>query len=237
MARDATLVTRDVGPNREILALGPVSRILFHTLRCFGRHFSHGRLATALACGARLRGNAGCGIPVAIGRAAQPPILPCTGRGFSCRRRRRRRGGLLPHLFTLTLPCPILSGKARRYVLCDTVRRRALKRAACARLAAGAASCPAVSGLSSPNFYRARSYPRLGIKELGATTWPQSQRPQPCPGRPPPQVLVGGKLPSRRPPGLNPPNRPTGRIGRRSAAERGGQRRVRESPTPPRSTP
>ena len=44
----------------------------------------------------------GCGIPAAIGRAVQPPILPCTGRGFSCRRRHRRRGGLLPHLFTIT---------------------------------------------------------------------------------------------------------------------------------------
>src|SRR5258708_34250244 len=95
-----------------------------------------------LACAS----EAGCGIPAAIGRAAQPPILPCTGRGFSCRRRRRRRGGLLPHLFTLTAQLP-----ARRYILCDTFRHRALKRGACARLAAGAASCPVVSGLSSPS--------------------------------------------------------------------------------------
>ncbi len=85
----------------------------------------------------------------------------------------RRRGGLLPHLFTIT----------RRHargrvawlpIFCDTIRRRALKRAACARLAAGAASCPTVSGLSSPNFWPARHHPRLGIKELGATTRPQS---------------------------------------------------------------
>jgi hypothetical protein len=88
---------------------------------------------------------AGCSIPVTIGRAAQSPILPCTGRGLSCRRRRRRRGGLLPHLFTLTAQLP-----ARRYILCDTFRRRALKRASCARGEAGTASCPTVSGLSSP---------------------------------------------------------------------------------------
>ncbi len=29
-----------------------------------------------------------CSIPATIGRAAQPPILPCTGWGFSCRRHR-----------------------------------------------------------------------------------------------------------------------------------------------------
>jgi len=70
----------------------------------FGRHFSQLRLATDLPSPARAPKRAsqgGCGIPVTIGRAAQPPILPCTGRGFSCRRRCRRRGGLLPHLFTL----------------------------------------------------------------------------------------------------------------------------------------
>src|ERR1043166_2939997 len=54
------------------------------------------------------------------------------------------------------------------------VRRRALTRAARACGEACAASCPAVSGLSSPNFYRARVSPHLGIKELGATTRPQS---------------------------------------------------------------
>ena len=29
-----------------------------------------------------------CGIPAAVGRAVQPPILPCTGLGFSCRQPR-----------------------------------------------------------------------------------------------------------------------------------------------------
>ena len=113
----------------------------------FGHHFSQIRLATDVPSEAPLARSKGrCGIPVTIGRAAQSPILPCTRRGFSCRRRRRRRGGLLPHLFTLTTRLP-----AWRYFFCDTVRRHALKRGAWARLAAGPASCPVVSGLSSPN--------------------------------------------------------------------------------------
>ena len=120
------------------------------------------------------QGEAGCGIPVAIGRAVQPPILPCTGRGFSCRRRCRRRGGLLPHLFTLTLSEPPCGESNGAVIFCDTFRRRALTRGARTCGEARAASCPAVSGLSSPNFYRARHYPRLGIKELGATIRPQS---------------------------------------------------------------
>jgi hypothetical protein len=71
-------------------------------------------------------------------------------------------------------PCPCLSSRSQRFVFCDTVRRHALTRAARACGEACAASCPAVSGLSSPNVYRARVSPRLGIKELGATTRPQS---------------------------------------------------------------
>ena len=128
------------------LVLGPVSRILCVPITRGDHHFSHDRLATALPSVAPLsRSAGGCGIPVAIGRAAQPPILPCTGRGLSCRRHCCRRGGLLPHLFTLTSRLP-----ARRYLLCDTFRRRALKRAARTCREARAASCPAVSGLSSP---------------------------------------------------------------------------------------
>ena len=64
----------------------------------------------------------------------------------------------------------------RLYVFCDTVRQHALKRAARAWGEPCAASCPVVSGLSSPNSNRARRYPRLGIKELGATTRPQNRR-------------------------------------------------------------
>jgi len=110
-----------------------------------------------LSCETRLSpGVAGCGIPAAIGRATQPPILPCTERGFSCCRRCRRRGGLLPHLFTLTLREPPCGESTGRFVFCDTIRRRALRRGARTCLAARAASCPVVSGLSSPRPYRAR---------------------------------------------------------------------------------
>ncbi len=46
---------------------------------------------------------------------------------------------------------PPYGGANGRYVFCDTVRRRALTRAARACGEACAASCPMVSGLSSPN--------------------------------------------------------------------------------------
>src|SRR4051812_45898914 len=55
------------------------------------------------------------------------PIWSCSARGFACHRRYRRRGALLPHLFTLTsvsqggifsvplsvrLPCPGVTRRA-----------------------------------------------------------------------------------------------------------------------------
>ena len=76
------------------------------------------------------------------------------------------------HPHPSSLGKPIDEGQ---FVFCDTVRQRTLTCAARACGEARAASCPMVSGLSSPNSYRARHYPRLGIKELGATTRPQSQ--------------------------------------------------------------
>ncbi len=129
----------------------------------FGGHLSRrlGRPPTASECD----------IPEAIGRAVQPLILSCTGRGFSCRPPRGGARWALTPPFHPYLPIP--GGACRRYILCDTVRRRGLNRDSCTCRSARAASCPAVSGLSSPNFYRARRYPRLGIKELGATTRPQ----------------------------------------------------------------
>ncbi len=41
--------------------------------------------------------------PRAAACAACFPIWPCSRRGFQCRRRYRRRGALLPHLFTLAV--------------------------------------------------------------------------------------------------------------------------------------
>ena len=155
------------------LASGPVSRILFHALRRFGRHFSR---ALSGPPGRPPRGEAArrrtdATYPRLWG--GPPSLLFCLAPEgvFRAARLAAGRGGLLPHLFTLAAR---FRGTTRRFVFCDTVRRRGFNRGACTCLSARAASCPAVSGLSSPNPYRARRYPRLGIKELGATTRPQS---------------------------------------------------------------
>src|SRR6476469_1138348 len=47
-----------------------------------------------------------------------PLIWPCSDWGLPCRRRYRRRGGLLPHRFTLTRRLP-----DGRSVLCGPIRR------------------------------------------------------------------------------------------------------------------
>jgi hypothetical protein len=73
------------------------------------------------------------------------------------------------------LPRPPPPSLSRRFVFCDTVRQPALTQIARACGEACAASCPMVSGLSSPSCYRARVSPHLGIKERGATTRPRSQ--------------------------------------------------------------
>ncbi len=142
----------------------------------FGRHFSQGRLATTLPSGRaafaerrRVRHTRGyrTGHPAAYFALHQtgffvPPSSLTT------------RWALTPpfHPYLPSLDKPSEGG---RYILCDTVRRRALKRGARACGEARAASCPVVSGLSSPNIERARHYPRLGIKELGATTSPKTK--------------------------------------------------------------
>ncbi len=82
--------------------------------------------------------------------------------------------GSYPTVSPLPEASRLATNRSGRFIFCDTIRRRALKRIARAGREACAASCPMVSGLSSPNFYRARHYPRLGIKELGATIRPQS---------------------------------------------------------------
>ena len=48
--------------------------------------------------------EAGCGPD-----QPSPPIWPCTARGLPCLERRRPSGGLLPHLFTLTVRVPTYS--------------------------------------------------------------------------------------------------------------------------------
>jgi hypothetical protein len=66
-----------------------------------------------------------------------PLIWPCSDWGLPCRRCCQRRGGLLPHRFTLTRQLP-----AGRSVLCCPVRRLAAPRSYLA-------VCPVELGLSS----------------------------------------------------------------------------------------
>ena len=79
-----------------------------------------------------------------------PPIWPCSDRGLPSHACCQARGGLLPHLFTLT------SGlRRRRFVFCGTVRREVRKPAPRRYLAA----CPLEPGLSSKGTRRHRSRP------------------------------------------------------------------------------
>ena len=194
MVRLPVLVRRKL----KNLVLGPVSRILSRTLRRGGRHFS--QVLADLPCETRLSpGEAGCGIPAAIGRATQPPILPCTGRGFSCRRRCRRRGGLLPHLFTLALSEPPCGESNGRFVFCDTIRRRAFKRGARTCLAARAASCPVVSGLSSPRLCLARqSTAPWDVKNSERRPGPKTKRKERKGCRPKCKTRSPGKIPNAK---------------------------------------
>ena len=170
--------------NKNILVLGPVSRILFHALRRFGRHFSRpvarpaGRLAGCpakppTAAYPRLWGGPPsrlfCLAPDGVFRAADVAVGAV---------------GSYPTFSPLPSTARLSPGDGGRFVFCDTVRRRALKRGARTCGEARAASCPAVSGLSSPAVRRARRYPRLGIKER----WSDDQAPKP---RPPPEAVEG----------------------------------------------
>ncbi len=110
----------------------------------------------------------GCDIPGTVGRAAQSPILSCTGLGFPCRRRcRRARWALTPPFHPhpsprrfrgwlgavcflwhfpsrrLEPPCPGLSRSDSGRRPCGQPRRR--------DSVSRRESCPMVSGLSSPN--------------------------------------------------------------------------------------
>ena len=79
-----------------------------------------------------------------------PPIWPCSDRGLPSHACCQARGGLLPHLFTLT------SGlRRRRFVFCGTVRREVREPAPRRYLAV----CPPEPGLSSKGARRHRSRP------------------------------------------------------------------------------
>ncbi len=82
-----------------------------------GRSGSVGRIlsavagATVIPLGRRLPGGSSHLPARSSGRSARPPGRPhrvpircCSGWGLACHRCHQRRGGLLPHLFTLTRP-------------------------------------------------------------------------------------------------------------------------------------
>jgi len=86
-----------------------------------------------------------------LGRAARSrhPIWSCSVRGFACHRRYRRRGALLPHLFTLTLRLGACAPRSGRYFFCATVRQVTLP-------GRYPAHCPSEFGLSSPRLTTTR---------------------------------------------------------------------------------
>jgi len=53
-------------------------------------------------------------------RLQRHPIWSCSVRGFACHRRCRRRGALLPHLFTLTPRLGAYAPRSGRYIFCAT---------------------------------------------------------------------------------------------------------------------
>src|SRR5690554_1105318 len=85
-------------------------------------------------CGPHVRGYPQCS-----------PIWSCSRRGLPCHFRYRKRGALLPHLFTLTAV-----RRPRRYIFCGTFRRLAPPRRYLA-------PCPMEPGLSSPRVQNAGS--------------------------------------------------------------------------------
>jgi len=131
--RDGTATPRGARADRQQARVDgsrPISRVLSGTVIHLG--------CTSPCTSSDLPGNA-CG-PHAADGAACPPIWSCSGWGLPCHRRCRRRGALLPHLFTLTGPSP---DGLRRCLFCGTFRRLAPPRNYLA-------PCPVEPGLSSP---------------------------------------------------------------------------------------
>jgi len=84
------------------------------------------------------------------GQLQVSPIWPCTGRGFPCLQACARSGGLLPHLFTLTVSCKHEIGGLFSVALSVGTSRDIASRIYLRGTRSYAASCPMVFGLSSP---------------------------------------------------------------------------------------
>ena len=87
------------GSKKELVVNGPISRILCGAC-------PKARTAAIIPLGRRSLGGSS-GLPEGSNGPGRPspPIWPCTARGLPCRRHCCRRGGLLPHRFTLTRRC------------------------------------------------------------------------------------------------------------------------------------
>jgi hypothetical protein len=148
---------RTAGAGKGALALGPVSRILW-TPACAGDRLSF------LSCRRSLRSAGGPRPSPAPKRGAAVMRHTRgyrTGRPasyFALHRKgffvppasRRSAVGSYPTFSPLPASAPC-GASAGGIILCDTFRRRGLTRDACTCPMARAASCPAVSGLSSPS--------------------------------------------------------------------------------------
>jgi len=131
----------------------PVSRVLYSTERRL-------RAWRPFLC------DAGCPAPEAtypdgapdMGWALRPgavPIRSCSRWGLPCRFRRRKRGALLPHRFTLA---PAERYAPRRSVLCGTVP----------------GVCPAKAGSAPPDVIRHRLSMEPGLSSPAAFRhWPE----------------------------------------------------------------
>jgi len=99
---------------RGAVAGRAVSRVLFLPPPCCDRQQGRwssvwdGRHRPPLAAYPRLAPHPR-GIGIGVGHTS-PPIWPCSDWGLPCRRCYQRRGGLLPHRFTLTLRHPLARG-------------------------------------------------------------------------------------------------------------------------------
>ena len=106
--------------NKEVVAAGPVSRILSAARRLQDGHSSGPRITARLWRPTR-RFDAPSGHVSTAEATDFLPIWSCSVWGLPCPRHCWRGGALLPHLFTLTS-----SSRLRRYVFCGTFRLAAL---------------------------------------------------------------------------------------------------------------
>ncbi len=137
------------------MVLGPISRILFLRLSPDSVVISLGTALRRTSPPPRVRRSARSTEDAAYPRLLDgpPSRLFCLAPEGVCPAAGVAAGAVGSYPTFSPLPCevPLSRHQAGRYILCDTVRHRALKRGARAWREPCTASCPMVSGLSSPN--------------------------------------------------------------------------------------